>query len=461
MQRYTPMILRVVIALLVCLPVSRPAAAEATLFRVFLVDGSSVVSYGELARVHDHVVFSMPVGGPPDTPRLHAVTLSSAAIDWSKTDRHATSTRYLRYLETRAESDYGRLTTEVAAVLNRVAQSTDRAEALALAEQARRTLADWPRTHYGYRQNEVRDIVTLLDQSISQLRGSGGIELSLFSAVEPVPLDEVSTMPSPREQLDQLLRILRLTTDGRDRVALLHSALALLAEGAGIDRAATERLQRTLQRDLRKENETDRRYARVTQQILADAARAAGEARIAEVERVLQRIDKEDSRLGRQRPEVVQAIRHAVQEQLDAARRLRLLRDQWEVRRDSYRRYQRMVGSQIVQFVKAQPAIEAIRRLDGPPPGELARWRSRLVGGADRLERLAVPEYLHSTHQLLIGAWRFAEAATQGRYDAISSGSLATAWEASSAAAGALLMFSRAQQELRALLEPPSLARSD
>jgi hypothetical protein len=33
------------------------AAGEATLFRIFLRDGSSVVSFGEFARLDDQVVF--------------------------------------------------------------------------------------------------------------------------------------------------------------------------------------------------------------------------------------------------------------------------------------------------------------------------------------------------------------------------------------------------------------------
>ena len=37
-----------------------PAADEATLLRVFLTDGTSLVSYGEPARVSDRVIFSMP-----------------------------------------------------------------------------------------------------------------------------------------------------------------------------------------------------------------------------------------------------------------------------------------------------------------------------------------------------------------------------------------------------------------
>jgi hypothetical protein len=74
-------------------------AADVTLFRVFFVDGSSVVTYGELARVEDQVIFSMPVGGTDDQPRLHPVTLPSTLVDWARTDRHAASTRVQHYAQ--------------------------------------------------------------------------------------------------------------------------------------------------------------------------------------------------------------------------------------------------------------------------------------------------------------------------------------------------------------------------
>src|SRR5687767_587824 len=82
-------------AFLVCVAVACAARAntDATLFRVFFADGTSVVSYGELARVGDHVIFSMPVGGAPDDPRLHAVTLSADLVDWPRTERYAVSAR--------------------------------------------------------------------------------------------------------------------------------------------------------------------------------------------------------------------------------------------------------------------------------------------------------------------------------------------------------------------------------
>jgi hypothetical protein len=112
----------------------------------------------------------------------------------------------------------------------------------------------------------------------------------------------------------------------------------------------------------------------------------------------------------------------------------------------------------LLQLVKAQPALEAIRRLDGPPPEVLTGIQSRLRGGAARLERVSPPMDLRPMHELLLGAWRFADAAVNRRYDAARSGKVTEAWEASSSAAGALLMLSRAQSELKALLEPPTLS---
>ncbi len=80
-----------------------------------------------------------------------------------------------------------------------------------------------------------------------------------------------------------------------------------------------------------------------------------------------------------------------------------------------------------------------------------------MSGGAARLERMHTPEYLRDVHERLIGAWRFAENAARARYDAVSHADATAAWEASSSAAGALMMLARVQQDLTLLLAPPQL----
>ena len=436
------------------------AAADDLLLRLFLTDGTSVVSYGEFARLEDRVVFSMVTGG--DTvPRLHAATLPTSAIDWARTDQHAASTRYQRYVQTRAEEDFQHLSDGVAGVLNEVLLTADRTRAIELAQRARATLAGWPREHYGYRQRDVLEILSFLDEVISDLRAAAGMtsfELALVAATPDVVLEPLATMPSLREQIGQVFRVASLTERSSERVALLQTLLLLLdeADATMLPRAAAA-FRRFAETGIREEQVIDVKYRELARRLMTDATRGAERARIGDVQRVLNRIPREDARLGGRRPEMVHGLRAAVQAQLDAARRLRLLQDQWAIRRSMYRDYQRSVGGQLLQLVKWQRELEAIRRLDGPAPNALRKLQARLRGGAQQLERIRPPGDLRIVHDLLVGAWRFAESAVNGRYQAARVASDATAWEASSAAAGALMLLSRAQQEIRELLEPPQL----
>jgi hypothetical protein len=452
---------RCIVALVVCAAAAPRALAadEGMLLHVFLRDGSSLVTYGEFARVGDQVVLSVPIGGNRENPRLQAVSIPATRVDWEKTERHAASARYQRYVATRAEADYQQLTEAVAAVLNNIAQSTDRTSALAAAERARQMLTEWPRTHYGYRQQDVQEIVRLLNSAISRLQGgtpAPPFQIALVTAPD-MSLEPVATLPSPRQQFEQLLRIARTSTDVRDRVALLRSALDLLATPGVVTATDAAPLRKSIEGQLEREASIDRRYDKLSRDTLARATRAAADAKVRDIERILERIPKEDARLGAQRPEVVQALSASVQSRLDQARVLRLMRDQWRSRRALFNEYQRSIGGEMVQLVKARPALESIKKLDGPTFDRLETLNRVLRGGATRLDRLLVPEYLRHTHELVVGAWRFAETATATRLRAVANGEIAAAWEASSAAAGALMMLSRAQKEMHTLTEPPKL----
>ena len=439
---------------------SRPAGAagEVTLFRLYLLDGTILTSYGEFARVDDSVIFSMPVGGRPEEPRIQVTTVKAALIDWTRTDRYSASARYQRYAETRGEEDFRILSNEVALALNDIALSSNRQQALTLAEGVRRTVADWPRMHYGYRQSDVREIVAILDQAISSLRAAQGatsFELSLVAMADAPELEPVAGMPNTRQQLDEMFHVASISK-GAERVAVLQSALTLINEAAPTLSDASA-LKRTTETQIRQELTTDRKYAALSEKLVTQAKGYAARASISDIQRLVTRVPKEDAKLGAQRPEMVQALNSTLQSQLFAARRLRLQRDQWLLRQSAYREYQRSVGSSLRLLVKSQGSLDAIRTLEGPTPAQLIALRQQLSGGAERLQRMRTPDYLRSTHELLVGAWRFAENATRARYDAIEDANAAAAWEASSAAAGALMMLSRVQLEIRSLLEPPRL----
>jgi hypothetical protein len=436
-------------------------AADATLFRLFLLDGSVIVSYGEFARVDDKVIFSMPVGGRTDEPRLQVASVRAALIDWARTDRYSESARFQRYAQTRGEEDFRVLSNEVALALNDVALSSNRQQALELAEKVRRSVAEWPQAHYGYRSNDVREIVSVLDEAITSLRtstgSSGAFELALIAMAETPPLEPVLGMPTPRQQFDQIMHLAEMSTS-TERVALLQAAMTLVSGSAAtITAAEAAPLRRVAERQLRQELTIDRQYSALSQRFVSKATEYASRAAIADIERLVARIPKEDAKLGQKRPELIESVNGAVQTQLLTARRLRLLRDQWLLRQASYRSYQRSVASQILLLVKSQPMLDSIRRLDGPPPDRLLDLRTKLSGGAERLERVRTPDYLRGVHDLLVGSWRFADNAARARVKAIEGNDSAAAWEASSAAAGALMMLSRVQSEIRDLLEPPRL----
>src|SRR5204862_34340 len=75
------------------------AADDATLVRVFLKDGTSLVSYGEPARVEGRVVFSMPTASTPNPP-LHLVDIALDRVDWEGTEHVLTAAKLV---ETGAE----------------------------------------------------------------------------------------------------------------------------------------------------------------------------------------------------------------------------------------------------------------------------------------------------------------------------------------------------------------------
>lgn len=138
-------------------PEAGPSLADdgALLLRVFLRDGTSLVSYGEFARVNDRVIFSLPTASAPNPP-LQLVNLPAERVDWERTTRYAERARAARYFATRAEQDFIALSNSVSRTLNEVAFAPDAAARLEIVERARRTLADWPRQHFNYKSAEVR-----------------------------------------------------------------------------------------------------------------------------------------------------------------------------------------------------------------------------------------------------------------------------------------------------------------
>jgi hypothetical protein len=432
-----------------------PAAAAPpapALYRVFLTDGTSVATIGEFARAGDRVVVTIGLAD-----KLAMTSLPAAKVDWERTNRYTEAIRAAHYAATRGEADFAAMSAVVARTLSDVAVTPGPVAQLALAERARRQLAEWPRDHYTYRGDEVRQTLALLDEVIAGLRAAAGqtaFDVAFVANVLPPPPEPVLPPPTLQDSIEQALRLSTLATPGAERAALAGEARAALAAAPAStwQRDTQARADRILQG----EQQVERRYAALTSATLRAAEQRARASDVAGLLRVRARVVERDTALGRQRPEAIQSLLAAVDERLDAARRLQLARDQWAGRAPVLRRYRRDIAPWVDLFAEHRRTLDAIRALSGPPVERLRAFDAALDRLAPLLRTLDVPVEARAAHAGIIGAIGLAATASRGRARALEAQSLPVAWDASAAAAGALLMIDRAARDLAALLTPPA-----
>jgi hypothetical protein len=427
---------------------------------VFLKDGTAVSSYGEYARVGDRVVFSMQIGEAAGQPRLQLVTLPSSEIDWPRTEEYLDSVRSARYAASRGEADYADLTSRVAAALHAVASTGEPARRLEIVEQVRREVADWPRTHYGYRAKDVAEISGLLDEAVSELRaatGSSQFDLNLVASIGP-PARPLLPTPTPAEAIEQVLSVARRTDVPVERLSLLQAAKSYVeASAASLSKRERRRLSRAVRASLDAEMAVDRKYADLARRAIAEATLHAAEGDVREVETVLADINRADERLGRRRKDQMAALVATVEAKLDRARRLRLARDQWTLKVDACRSYGKALTGILDDLARSRRRLEDIKKLAGPDATSLSALGRRLAAVATRLSVIVPPSDLLPVHALLASSVQLATHAVQIRQQAVRSGDVSTAWNASAAAAGSMMLLERARQEMDACLKPPEL----
>ena len=407
-RRPVVLLAMLVSAALVTSPASFSAvlAAEALLYRIFLQDGSTLVSYGDFARVADRVVFSIPIGGlDGPAPKLHLVSISESAVDWDRTDRYAQATRARQYAATQGEADFDALSTDVARALHDVAVTKDPARRLALATDASRMLSAWPATHHGYRASDVAQLSALLDEAVGDLRVAAGLprlDLTLVATASPLPPD-VPELPPPtlRESIEQAFTVASVAPDPAERVALLESIVSGLErpddETAGkadsTSWAAT--LHARASAALTLELKTDKSYRDLVARTINAADVRARRADVSGIEKLVKAVLKADDRLGRRRPQMTASLLATLDGRLDSARRLRLARDAWAIRRDGLVSYQRKIRPAIDRLRRSSSGLEqipaALRPLAGcpesacrPADGRLARVEDRSAASRSR-----------------------------------------------------------------------------
>jgi hypothetical protein len=111
-------------------------------------------------------------------------------------------------------------------------------------------------------------------------------------------------------------------------------------------------------------------------------------------------------------------------------------------------------------LTRAQSGLDDIRALAGPPPLRLRTLVEALGRESRILSRIDPPAELAAIHALFRSAGELALNAAQLRLDAVAAADLELARRASSAAAGAIMLLTRARADLDAAMRPPLASAS-
>ncbi len=436
-----------------CLVLAQPVTAQ--LFRIFLRDGGSLVSYGEFARVGGRVLIQVPVGDVSADPKLQVLSIDDALIDWPSTEIYADAVRGKQYAESRGENDFALLTGQVTIALNDIALTKDPARRLAMAQEARGNLAAWPSKNYGFKAVEVAQLVSIFDDVIAEMKaeaGQGAFDLSLVAMTLPPPA--VAMMPAPDVQtsLELAYRAAMLAAEPAERTAMLQ-ALADSLAAAPKTAAWAAPLRTRVSAALAVEQRADRAYAGLVTSTLRDANARAARGEVTGLQAIIARALRSDDALGRKRPGEMSGLLATLDLKLIEAQRVRLAQDAWVLRLDEIRLYGKRVENPIERINGFRKWLESIRALAGPDPRFLRPLEDRAGLALTELAAAAPPAEVQSAHQLFTASLHMTRQAAMLRRNAISSNNINIARDAASAATGALTLAARAAEELKGLLD--------
>jgi hypothetical protein len=435
---------------------AQSAEGDTTLLRVFLKDGSTLLSYGEFSRVGDHVVISLPLELNP--LKLQVVSIPENRVDWAKTDAYTDSARAARYAATRGPEDYTALNALVTQQLADINATQDPERKVALATEARQNLTKWLAEHFGYHATEVAMMAGWFDDIVAKARNASGqpnFDLSLMAANAAPPSVPLLPVPDSAAVLRQSYEAAKHVDSAADRISLLRAIRESL-QGKDAD-ASLAPLKADVTATLNAEENTTSIYSKYIRGVLRAAARLAAKADVQGLIEMSAHILEDDDRMGHKRPEEMASLLTAVDAKLEKARELRLARDQWEAMRQQRYAYYRAVEIPERALRLSRSALTEIQQLAGPAPDALGRAKVRLTMAQQILTNVKAPQQMASTHAMLVGAMQLAMRAVESRFAAVQGGGMQPARDASAAAAGALLLFDRASQEIQQAEALPQL----
>jgi hypothetical protein len=302
-------------------------------------------------------------------------------------------------------------------------------------------------------------MASLLEETISELRAANGVQQFNFSLVAMVDPPSMPLLPAPSaaQSIEQAMVAARASDIPAERLTLLRATLAILDESDSLPPQWRRLAQASAEATLKAELETERRYRSLSESVLRAADRGVRRADVHTVERAISDAKHRDARYGARRPDEVKALLATLEERLDSARRLRVMRDQWMLRSRAFEEYIDGIEDPLKSVERLRGRLDDIRSLAGPPVDQLPGLAARF----DRLYReLAIvkaPPEMASAHASLLSATDLALQAVRTRSRAAIEGDVKIAWDAAAAAAGSIMLLAQAQQAIQTLSRPPEL----
>jgi hypothetical protein len=445
----------VLLVLLAGTAVRAQAIDAGSMFRVFLNDGQAVPSFGESAVVGDRVIFTIIVGDGSIRTTMQLVSLPVTAVDLFRTARYAESMRAARYAATHGEADYAAMTAEVERSVTQLTRITDPKRRLALAEEAKRRLLTWSQEHYSYRADDVNKLAGMFDEVIAELRAAAGesrFSLDLVAGSAATQFEPLLPLPTLRESVAMALAAARAADLGSERQAILRAAATATGGAVGADD-----LTAALKERLALEQTADAAYATLAATLLARADSAMRRADVDGVSEARRQAIERDRELGSLRPHELSALMAGLDAKLEAARTYRLALDHYAYARRSRLDYEKKVRPAMTGFDGLRPMLEAIRDMRTTPFERLTAAYERFRAFAAELARIVPPGDLADVHATLSSSLHMAVEALERRRRAVIVASMADARDASSAAAGAVLLADQARDSLVRRLFPPKI----
>jgi len=424
-----------------------------SVFRVFLTDGRVVHSHGECAPLPDELVCVVKMGGGDVAETHDLLTVPITRVDMERTTAYARAVRAALYGATRGEREYAELTTDVARMLAELKASTDRDRRLGIAQVARRRLESWSGEHFGYRAAETRQLVSLLDEVIAELRvAAGETTFALDFAASLAPMEEIPTWPVPdlAESVEAALVAASVTPVAAERLALLRSAHRLTLQVPALDATLRSRVTATL----RAEEAVEREYQALRADAIARADVAVRRGRASVMQRLIREVEERDVALGGRRPREMEAFKRRLTIELALATEQQAAFARWEQIKEPLLAYERRLRPVLDGWVSQRPVLRQLEARGVPSRSDLDRAVRRFIALESSLAALRPLPEVQEVHALFQSAVQMARHGLAMGQRLTVAANVDIAHNASSAVAGAELLLAQARRDLVPALNP-------